>query len=123
VTSILTHVDHSQLTGAAGISCAAFIAGSVAMVVDFMRVRAEWTDTELTFSSPWGGTRKLRWTDVAEVTYSHSSGWFVVRGQDGTKVRLSQFLGGTTDLFKEMKERAPGVAAQVDAAMARWKGR
>ena len=52
-----------------------------------------------------------------------SAGWFVVRGQDGTKVRLGQFLGGTTDLFNEMKERAPGIALQVDRAVAMWKGR
>lgn len=119
---ILTHIDHSQLTIMIAF-CAAFVAVAVAIVLEFTRVRAEWTDAELTFTSPWGGTRRLRWTDLKEVEYSRNAGWFIVRGQDGTKVRLAQFLGGTTDLFKEMKERTPGIAAQVDRALATWKGR
>ena len=121
-TLVLTGIERSQLT-TMGILFGAFVAAGVAMVLEFHRVRAEWTDVELTFTSPWGGTRRLRWTDLKDVQYSHSAGWFVVRGQDGTKVRLGQFLGGTTDLFNEMKERAPGIALQVDRAVAMWKGR
>jgi hypothetical protein len=54
-------------------------------------------------------------------------GWFVVRGRDGAKIRLSQLLGGLGDLFEEMKRRASDeVRVQIEGATAgvlRGRGR
>ncbi|HEX3595301.1 MAG TPA: hypothetical protein VHU80_09375 [Polyangiaceae bacterium] len=87
----------------------------MAMVAEFTRVRVEWTNDALSFGSPWAAPRSIPWDEVVEVTYSQAAGWFVVRGRQGTKIRLHHWLGGLGDLFDEMKLRASDtVRAQIE---------
>ena len=90
----------------------------VATVVEFTRVRVEWTDTAIDFASPWASPRRLAWSDIVQVKYSASARWFVLRGGDGTKIRLHCWLGGLRQLLDEMKSRASAdVKRQVETAM------
>jgi hypothetical protein len=93
---------------------AAIVSVLVAIVTEFTRVRVEWTDTTLSFSSPWTTPRSIPWDEIVEVTYSQTAAWFVVRGRNGAKIRLSNLLGGLGDLFDEMKMRGSDeVRAQI----------
>jgi hypothetical protein len=122
IAFILSQIGLQGVTAAGGIACAAVVALCAAMVLEFTGVRAEWTDSELTFTSPWGGTRQLRWSEVTEIHYSAAAGRFILRGQNGTKVRLGLFMGGITDLLDDLKRRAsPPLVAQVEQAMATWR--
>ena len=98
---------------------AAIISGVAALVAEFTRVRVEWTDTALSFASPWAAPRHIPWDDIVEVKYSQIAGWFIVRGRSGAKIRLSHLLGGLGDLFDEMKQRASDdVRRQIEGATA-----
>ncbi len=91
----------------------------VVMVAEFTRVRVEWTDDTVSFSSAWAAPRTIPWDEIVEVSYSQTAGWFVVRGRHGTKIRLPHLLGGLGDLFHEMKLRGSDtVRGQVEVVTA-----
>jgi hypothetical protein len=101
---------------------AAVVAVLAAMVAEFTRVRVEWTDTALSFDSPWAAPwadpSRIAWEDIVQVKYSASARWFVVRGRDGTKIRLHYWLGGLADLFDDMKLHVSDeLRAQIETAM------
>jgi hypothetical protein len=90
----------------------------VGMVAEFTRVRVEWTDTAVSFASPWSAPRSLEWDEIVDVTYSRTAGWFVVRARNGTKIRLPHLLGGLGDLLEEMQLRGSDeVRRQIERAM------
>ena len=45
----------------------------VGMVAEFTRVRVEWTDTAVSFASPWSAPRSLEWDEIVDVTYSRTA--------------------------------------------------
>jgi hypothetical protein len=105
------------------IIAAAIVTVLVATVAEFTRVRVEWTDTGLQYSSPWSAPRRLRWEEIVGVTYSRTPDWFVVRGRGGTKIRLPRLLGGLGELFEEMKHRgSEEVRWQIERVTARSEG-
>ena len=98
---------------------AAILSAVVGMVVEFTRVRIEWTDATVSVTSPWAAPRSIHWDEIVEVTYSPTAGWFVVRARQGAKIRLSKLLGGLGDLFHEMKMRgSDAVRGQVEVVTA-----
>jgi hypothetical protein len=119
---VVTHQASAHDVLVAVLSCGAFLAVAAAMVMEFTRVRAAWSAGEVSFTSPWAGSRRLRWNEVAKVDFSRSASWFVVRDRNGTAIRLSTLLGGLGDLLDELKQRTdPAVQSQVDDAISRWK--
>lgn len=82
------------------------------------RVRVEWTETAVSIASPWAPPRCLPWDQIVEVKYSPSARWFIVRGSDGTRIRLGNLLGGLGELLDEMKRRTSDeVRGQIEVAM------
>jgi hypothetical protein len=98
-----------------GVAMVVVLVGTVA---EFTRVRVEWTETAVSFASPWSAPRRLEWDEIVDVTYSRAAGWFVVRGRSGVKIRLSHLLGGLGDLLEEMRVRgSDDVRRQIERAM------
>ncbi|HEX4341375.1 MAG TPA: PH domain-containing protein [Polyangiaceae bacterium] len=104
------------------VECSAFLLLGAALVLEMTRVEARCSVCELRLSSPWSGERKLRWDDVVHVRFSRAANWFVLRGRDGTKIRLATLLGGLPELLDDLKRRAdPALQSQIDTAIAQWK--
>lgn len=100
------------------VAMAFFLVLTTCLVIEFTGVRVEWTDAEIGFTSPWASSRRLRWNDIVQVKYAAAARWFIVRGRDGTKIRLSYLLGGLGDLLEEMKRRTSDqVRGQLELAM------
>ncbi|MEO7038047.1 MAG: hypothetical protein ABI548_29030 [Polyangiaceae bacterium] len=108
--------QHMRLGFAIGTS--AFIAMVLAMVVDFTRVSLTWTDQCIVFTSPWRGTRTLRWEEVTEVRFAPVAGWFVVRTRDALTIRPAMMMGGLEEFFAELKTRGqPSLHSPIDTAL------
>lgn len=89
--------------------------GSIAIVVEFTKVRVAWTEYELVLTSPWTGEKRVRWADVERVAYSKTNRWFVVKSNRGVTIRVSDVLGGIAEFVREMQDRLPE-AVYRDAA-------
>ena len=108
-----TATPHAMFIGA--VASAAIIALVACTVVEFTRVQVIWTPDDISLTSPWSRSRRLRWDDIACVTYSPSAGWFVLRGKGGVKIRVPQLLTGLEELLNELNERTDrGVREQLD---------
>jgi hypothetical protein len=71
-----------------------------ALIVETSLVTVSWTEQGIAIRSPWARARSISWQDVEGVTYSESMRWFVVRAKDGTKLRVSLYLGGIGQLLE-----------------------
>lgn len=58
-------------------------------------------------NSPWTARLFLLWSEIDAITYSASSGWFILRSQKG-KIRLSVLLNGLKDFAVLVGEKVPG---------------
>jgi hypothetical protein len=57
--------------------------------------------------SPWRGRRFLAWDEVAEVSFSAMNSWFVVRGADGWKFRVSVLVPGLNAFLEQCEKHLP----------------
>jgi hypothetical protein len=99
-----------------------FLLSTVIMVREFTEVRARWSAGVLTSITPWRRERSIRWDRVASVKFSRAASWFVVRGADGTVIRLPTLLGGLRCLVEEMRWRCPPpVQGRIEDEIRRWE--
>jgi hypothetical protein len=81
-------------------------------------VRIELSDYGITSHSPWTGQRRLAWGEIAELQFDATWSWFVVRGQDGTKIYLNLLLKGLPSFAAAVRERLElGVYEQANAQL------
>ena len=118
VGALLTYKVPAHMRLGFAIGTGAFIAMVLAMVADFTLVSLTWTDQGAVFTSPWRGTRTLRWEEVAEVTFAGAAGWFVVRTRDAMTIRPAMMLGGLEEFFAELATRGqPFLRSQIETAL------
>jgi tetratricopeptide (TPR) repeat protein len=80
--------------------------GTAAFVVESTKATIRWNDHEIVSTSPWTGTKHLRWDDVKRVEYSEVNRWFVFSSAE-TKIRAYYLLGGLAELLREARTRLP----------------
>jgi len=96
----------------------------LALLIEFTRIRVSWEETNLVLHSPWRGVRTIRWPELAEVRFSQTAGWFVLRDRTGEVIRLSMWLGGLAELLQDLRSRAPAdLWPQIDESVSSWKKR
>lgn len=74
------------------------------MLLDAMRTQIALTDAGIVRDTPWSGMKSLRWDQVERVTFSHMSGWFVLRAANHPSIRVSFAITGIGD-FEAMLRR------------------
>ena len=67
--------------------------------------QVELDEEGLTAWSPWRGGRTIRWSDVAEVTYSAGSQYFTVISSDRDKIRIHTMMRGVREFCQTLAER------------------
>jgi hypothetical protein len=55
----------------------------------------------------WRGVRSMPWSSVQGVSYWPRAGWLVLRGTDGTVVRLAAPLTSAWEVVNELRRRLP----------------
>ena len=108
------------VTARVGATWCAVLCGlaAAAMAAEFVCVSLAWTTERITFSSPWRGTRHLRWEEIASVEYSPVAGWFLVKDSRGVVIRPAMMLGGLEEFFQELKRRGHhSLQAPIDHAV------
>lgn len=81
--------------------------GALALAVRFKTVSIRFNDHEIVSTTPWSGTKHLRWEDVTHVTYSQVNRWFIFSSGTETKIRVHYLLGGLTEFLREAQRRLP----------------
>lgn len=71
-----------------------------------LTVSAEGLDCQ----SPWRGRHFFAWNEVEEVKFSSVNSWFIIRGKDGWKFRVSILVPGLARFLEECEERLPPTA-------------
>ena len=94
---------------------AGFAALSAAGFVELVTLRVEVSTYGVRVCSPWTGQRQLAWHEIAEIRYAPAMMWFVLRGGNGMRLRVSKGLRGIPELGREVRARLePSVFADAD---------
>ena len=100
------------------IACSAMTVGILLLVLEFTCARASWSESGLTYRSPWQKSRTINWEDIVEVGFSAWLSWVVIRSRSGAVVRLPTLLGGLSELLETLKQRgAPALLPSVTDAL------
>lgn len=85
-----------------------------------LELRSEaWFDEDAVGTrSVWRGKRQVRWEDIEDVDFSFAFGRFVIRGQDGTRLRISKLMDDCQDLAEALWNQCPG--ERTRRALYRW---
>jgi hypothetical protein len=68
------------------------------LLMEFMCVRVDLSETGLRKTSCWHPARELRWDEIEEVTYSQAWSSLVYRGPRRRKIRVSLLIRGAGEL-------------------------
>jgi hypothetical protein len=79
-------------------------------LLETLLVRVSVSGWGIVATSPWRGERRLAWHQIEQITFSPSMMWFVVTGNDGTRVRISKLLNGVPFLGGMVREKLDRVA-------------
>ena len=85
--------EPSNLT-AALILVIGFGIATIYAVGEALFVYGSYDEDQITFSTPWTGTKSCTWKDLEEAEYSANWSWYVLSFNNGRKIRLSKFLIG-----------------------------
>jgi len=86
-----------------------FLAGGLAMVLEFFRVRHRYDDTGLSFRSPWSRHRHLAWTDVQSIKWRRFMKSLDIETVSGATARMSPWLSGLKPFADVALARLPSV--------------
>lgn len=105
---------------AATVFACCLAAGALAVSLEVQSTA--WFDSDgVGTRSVWRGQKELAWSEVSQVSFSPASGWFVLRGRDGTKLRVSHLLQGADVFAKTLESAVP--AASTTRAVDKWRQR
>ncbi|PID66967.1 MAG: hypothetical protein CR975_00245 [Gammaproteobacteria bacterium] len=71
---------------------------------DTFFVYGNFNNKDIAFYSPWRGLRKQKLIDLETYSYNSIAAWYVLSFKDGTKIRISTYLGGYGHLIKLIKK-------------------
>lgn len=77
------------------------------LLVEAISVRIVLCDQSITSYCAWRLPRTIHWTDVDEVSFSSLAQWFVVKGRQGEKIRVSPLISGIGEFASEVRSRLP----------------
>ena len=80
----------------------------VASILQFPIVRVEIRPDGLWSRSPWRRPRLIAWDDIRSVAFRSVGKYFVIKAQDGRKVRVDLGLPGMPFLYAVLRRRVPG---------------
>jgi hypothetical protein len=55
----------------------------------------------------WTGIKSIAWRDIQEITFSGANKWFVIKGPDRRKIRVSIFLVGIAEFETIVRSQLP----------------
>ena len=80
--------------------------GSIWLVLETFFVKATVSETHLTHTSPWRGTRTVPWSAIVDVKFSELSSCHVLATAGFGKVRLSIYMLGVDRVFERLQDAA-----------------
>ena len=69
-----------------------------------MTTKGKFDEEKIYYQSIWGGKREQKWQDLVSITPKDSLSWYELKFSDGSKMRLSYFLGGVEELMEFLRE-------------------
>ncbi len=73
---------------------AGFGLGSAYCFAEAALVRGRFNEQGIEFSTPWTGEKSEKWSNLTSVEFNVWCSWYVLTFKSGSKIRLSQYLGG-----------------------------
>jgi hypothetical protein len=71
-----------------------FGTGAVYCFGEVAFVHGEYDADGISFSTPWTGKKREKWSDLAAVELNSWFSWYTLTLKSGAKIRLSRYLGG-----------------------------
>jgi hypothetical protein len=81
-----------------------FTLSSVYLTFEVIFVKGYFDDDGIWFESFWEGRRFQRWENMVFFDKNDLFSWYILEFEDGTKIRLSYFLGGVNNLLEFLIE-------------------
>lgn len=73
---------------------AGFGVGAVYCFGEAAFVRGSFDEEGISFSTPWTGLKRERWSDLESVEVNDWTSWYTLTFKGGSKIRLSRYLSG-----------------------------
>ena len=81
-----------------------FSASSIYLLGEVLFTKGKFDEEKIYYQSIWSGKREQKWQDLVSITPKDSLSWYELKFRDGSKMRLSYFLGGVEDLMEFLRE-------------------
>lgn len=105
---VLIGVFYEALPGrqtAAWTAAALLVPLCLALFLEFWVVQVSFDEQEIHTRSPWRSKRKVPWSDVVSLDYSHLNAWHLVGTRNQGYIRLSILLSGLGTFMPELEKR------------------
>jgi len=73
--------------------------------LEMAKTQVEVSSYGVVLSSPWRGRRHLAWHQIDAITYSPTLMWFVLHGNEGTRLRVHHMLQGIPTFGAHVREQ------------------
>jgi len=74
-------------------------------------------DSGITYRSAWSGLHSFGWDEISELSYSNFNMWFVLRAENGTRIRVPILVANLKEFLHRVESHLP-----VDALRQARKG-
>jgi hypothetical protein len=71
-----------------------FGSGAVYTFGEAFMVKGSFDKDQISFHTPWTGTKSEKWRDLLSVQFNGRANWYVLSFNSGSKIRLSTLLAG-----------------------------
>jgi len=82
----------------------AFGASSTLLFGEAFKVNGRFDDESIVFYTPWTGLKDEKWKDLQEAKFNSNFGWYTLKFESGTKIRISILLDGHRLVVDQVKK-------------------
>lgn len=74
-------------------------------LLSYFFTRGSFNDEGISFYSIWRGQRDEKWDNLVELAYDKDETYYVLKFENGTKIRISILIKGHPDLLKFLEDK------------------
>ena len=86
-----------------------FTSSAIYLILEVIFTEGEFDEEKIRLKTIWSGRKNQKWQDLISIESNDALSWYVLRFKDGTKIRLSYFLGGVGDVIDFLIDEDFGV--------------